>query len=202
MKIPTIREVVGFKYSQLVHLVLLLTFFSVYLADLIIGSINKVFIIDTIIIIIIPLLAILFCCIRPQQCLDKCDRFPLVSVIVEFVLYVICLVYSALALCGICFWLITFEQVVARWHEMRDQYPSIPKPMRSLLVVKFVFVLFEFPIEALGVYKLLPSMLDLCCGSPEQKESTLQELKRKIDCKCFRASASASEHVELAGASA
>ena len=95
MKVLILREVVVFKHSQLVHLVLLLCLLSrgddnhvimwttYYI--ILIGQINFVLVL----IIFAPVLALLFLCIRPQQCFEKCDWFPSsrISQLVDFVLY-------------------------------------------------------------------------------------------------------------------
>ena len=214
MKIPTLQEVVGFQYSQLVHLVLLLVLLAECLAHTIIAAIDEYHKFYYALGIIVPVLAGLFWCIRMQPFAEQFEWFPGGSVLVELVAYVIHVVLNAVALGFLCDYLSNLAALekVELLHEnpLNDNFNILPAaPVNNLssiqtarrnAVLLIVCLALELVLEALLVYKLLPALVHLWRGSPAQKDSTLHELKCKDGCACV--GASANEHVELAEVSA
>ena len=109
MKIPTLREFVGFHYSQLVHLVLLLVLLAECLAHTIIAAIAEYYKFYALV-IFVPVLAGVLLCIRTQPFVEQFDWFPGGSVLVELVPYVTHMILKTVSICLLCDYLRSIYQ--------------------------------------------------------------------------------------------
>ena len=157
MAIPTLREVFGFQYTQLGHVVLLLLLFALCLAQVVIAVVDEYHWIYFAVGITIPPVACLFILIRMyiQPLKSFIYSIYITLIVIELVAYVI---HMALKLSAL-FWLIS----VWRGNE----------------VALVACIVFELALDTLLKWKLFYTVVQLKVGTPAEINRTLREFRGK-----------------------
>ena len=88
MAMPTLREVFGFQYNRLTHLMLLCVLFAVSLVHLVIAAVAD-FLFAYALGIIFPVMAIAICCLRMLPAAMKIAGLHSGTVVIELAAYVL-----------------------------------------------------------------------------------------------------------------
>ena len=152
MGLPTARDIFSYQYTLVAHVALLLLLFAVCLAPVMIVFVNNNKI-DFVVGIILPPVASLFVCVRVF--IRQLDTFCIVVICSTLILEIMAYVFHLL--------MITVSLGVGTFNVWS---------LNEMLIIAGL-------LEVMLVYKVMPGLVCMMCGTPEQRNLTLAEFRCK-----------------------